>query len=306
VTDAGATPLAPLPHEAPRRLVYLGTPAMAVSPLEALVAKGFEVALVVTRPDKRRGRGAALVPSPVKAAAERLGLAVSHSVADALNVDADLGVVVAFGQLIKPEVLQQLPMVNLHFSLLPRWRGPAPVERSVLAGDAVTGVCLMRVDVGLDTGDVIDVVEVPIGPHQMLDELRRTLVDIGSRMLIANLSEPLRPGRPQEGEATYAAKLDRAELQIDWNRPAAEIERLVRLGLAWTTFRGKRLKVLAVELDDRSGPAGALIAPLAVACWDAALVLERVQPEGKPEMAAHAWANGAQPRLGEQFGAASS
>jgi len=298
--------LAPLPTGAPKRLVYLGTPAMAVPPLEALVVKGFEVALVVTRADKRRGRGGALVASPVKAAAERLGLAVSHRVADALTVGADLGVVVAFGQLIKPDVLEHLAMVNLHFSLLPRWRGAAPVERALLAGDEVTGVCLMQVDVGLDTGAVIDRVEVPIGPRQTIDELRRTLVEVGTELLIDNLSRGLTPGVPQDGEPTYAAKLDPSEFAIDWNRPAVEIDRLVRLGVAWTTFRGKRLKVLGVEVDERHGPAGALIEPLVVACWQGALVLDRVQPEGKPAMAAQAWANGAQPRVGEQLGAAPS
>ena len=300
------TELAPLPTGAPKRLVYLGTPAMAVAPLEALVAKGFDVALVVTRADKRRGRGGALVASPVKAAAERLGLAVSHRVADALTVDADLGVVVAFGQLIKPDVLERLAMVNLHFSLLPRWRGAAPVERALLAGDELTGVCLMQVDVGLDTGAVIDRVEVPIGARQTIDELRRHLVEVGTELLVHNLGVGLAPGAPQEGEPTYAAKLDPPEFAIDWSRPAAEIDRLVRLGVAWTTFRGKRLKVLGVEVDDRNGPAGSLIETLVVACWQGALVLDRVQPEGKPVMAALAWANGAQPRVGEQFGTAPS
>lgn len=297
------TDLAALPTGPPKRLVYLGTPAMAVPPLEALVAKGFEVALVVTRADKRRGRGAELMPSPVKAAAERLGLAVSHRVADALTVDADLGIVVAFGQLIKPEVLAGLAMVNLHFSLLPRWRGAAPVERALLAGDEITGVCLMQVDIGLDTGAVIDRVEVSIGARQTLDELRRTLVEVGTELLVENLAKGLTAGVAQDGEATYAAKLDPAEFVIDWNRPAAEIDRLVRLGVAWTTFRGKRLKVLGVEIDERNGPAGSLIEPLVVACWQGALMLDRVQPEGKPAMAAQAWANGAQPRVGEQFGA---
>ena len=300
------TDLAALPTGPPKRLVYLGTPAMAVAPLEALAAKGFDVALVVTRADKRRGRGAELTPSPVKAAAERLGLAVSHRVSDSLTVGADLGVVVAFGQLIKPDVLAGLAMVNLHFSLLPRWRGAAPVERALLAGDDVTGVCLMQVDVGLDTGAVIDRVEVPIGPRQTLEELRRTLVESGTELLVENLGKGLVAGVPQAGDATYAAKLDPAEFAIDWNRPAAEIDRLVRLGVAWTIFRGKRLKVLAVEPVDRRGAAGSLIEPLVVACWDGALELDRVQPEGKPAMSARAWANGAQPHIGEQFGAASS
>ena len=297
------TALAPLPDGPPRRLVYLGTPAMAVQPLEALVAAGFEIALVVTRADKRRGRGSELSSSPAKAAAQRLGLPVSHQVADALDVGADLGVVVAFGQLIKPLVLERLAMVNLHFSLLPRWRGAAPVERAILAGDTVTGVCLMRLDVGLDTGDVLDCVEVPIGAHQTADELRRALVDVASAQLVENLRRGLGAGVVQKGEATYAAKLDPAEFEISWNRPAAEIDRLVRLGLAWTTFRGKRLKVLAASVAAQTGAAGTFLDALTVACWQDALVLERVQPEGKPAMTAAAWANGAHPHVGEPIGA---
>ena len=167
-------------------------------------------------------------------------------------------------------------------------------------------MCLMQVDIGLDTGAVIDRVEVPIGPRQTLDELRRTLVDVGTDLLVDNLGKGLAAGMPQEGEPTYATKLATSEYEIDWNRPAVEIDRLVRLGVAWTTFRGKRLKVLSLELDDRRGPAGSLIEPTVVACWEGSVELDRVQPEGKPAMAARAWANGAQPRVGEQLGAASS
>src|SRR4029079_8153688 len=171
----------------PRRLVFLGTPQMAVPALRALVDAGFDVALVVTRIDKRRGRGSELMPSPVKATALELGLPVSHSVDDVLAVGADLGVVVAFGQLIKPHVLDVMPMVNLHFSLLPRWRGAAPVERALLAGDSETGVCLMQLEEGLDTGPVYRVVVVPIGPTITADELRRELVDVGTSLLVDEL-----------------------------------------------------------------------------------------------------------------------
>ena len=298
------TELAALPEGRPHRIVYLGTPEMAVAPLEALVANGFEVALVVTRADKRRGRGSELTPCPVKAAATRLGLAVTHSVADSVGVGADLGVVVAFGQLIKPDVLAVLPMINLHFSLLPRWRGAAPVERALLAGDAMTGVCLMQLEVGLDTGGVIDRTAVAIGPHQTADELRRTLVDVGTTQLVDNLRRGLGPVAPQEGDATYAAKLDPAEFAIDWSRSATEIDRLVRLGVAWTTFRGKRLKVLGTAIVEGGSHvvAGSMIDPLTVACWQSALRLDRVQPEGKPVMPAVAWANGAHPHFGERLG----
>ncbi|MCU1397105.1 MAG: fmt [Acidimicrobiales bacterium] len=300
------TELAPLPVAPPRRLVYFGTPQMAVAPLEALVAAGFEISLVVTRADKRRGRGAELAPSPVKAAAQRLGLPISHVVADALGAGADLGVVVAFGQLIKPGVLAALPMVNLHFSLLPRWRGAAPVERALLAGDTTTGVCLMQLEVGLDTGAILDRIEVPIGARQTADELRRVLVDVGTTQLVDNLRRGLVDGTPQVGEPTYASKLDPAEFAIDWTRPAVEIDRLVRLGVAWTWFRGKRLKIIETEAADSDGgsASGAFVAPSSVECWQSTLMLVRVQPEGKPAMAAGAWANGARPTSVDVFGVA--
>ena len=144
----------PAPPPEPRRLVYLGTPALAVAPLRALHAAGYDIPLVVSAPDRRRGRGGATMPSPVKAAALELGLDVTADPDDVLDVDADLGVVVAYGRLIKPHLLEALPFVNLHFSLLPRWRGAAPVERAILAGDDVTGVCLMAVEEDLDTGGV--------------------------------------------------------------------------------------------------------------------------------------------------------
>src|SRR5205807_7717429 len=136
------------------RLAFLGTPEAAVPPLRALVNAGHDVVLVVTQPDKRRGRGSATMPSPVKAAALELGLPVTERVDDVLDANVELGVVVAFGRLIKPQVLDKVPMINMHFSLLPRWRGAAPVERAILAGDRETGVAIMQLEEGLDTGPV--------------------------------------------------------------------------------------------------------------------------------------------------------
>lgn len=275
--------------------MYLGTPAAAVRPLEELKSAGFDIALVVTRADKRRGRGGEFSPSPVKIAAQQLGLPVSHRVDDALDAGADLGVVVAFGQLIKPNVLGNLAMVNLHFSLLPRWRGAAPVERALLAGDTVTGVCLMQLDEGLDDGPILDVVEVPILARDTADTLRERLVEVGSHLLVSSLVRGVGVPVPQRGEITHAAKLSPAEFLIDWSCDATEIDRLVRVGLAWTNFRGKRLKVLAAEVTGATGSAGSFVAPNIVACGRGALLLTRVQPEGKPAMDALAWANGARP-----------
>jgi methionyl-tRNA formyltransferase len=278
-----------------------------VAPLRALVDAGFEVALVVSQPDKRRGRGPALSPSPVKQAALELGLPVSDRVDDLLEpgVDAELGVVVAYGRLIKAHVLERVPMVNVHFSLLPRWRGAAPVERAILAGDTETGVCVMALEAGLDTGPVHALERTPIDPDETADELRDRLVGLGTRLLVDTLVAGLGEPTPQVGEPTYAAKIDPAELAIDWARPAVEVHRLVRLGRAFTTFRGRRLLVLSASPDtggpDPSAP-GTLEGTL-VATASGWLRLATVQPDGKGPQPAHAWRNGARPTPGERLGA---
>lgn len=266
---------------------------------------GFEVALVVSQPDRRRGRGGATTPSPVKAAALELGLSVTDRTADVVEAGVDLGVVVAYGRLVKPPVLAVVPMVNLHFSLLPRWRGAAPVERALLAGDAETGVCLMQLEEGLDTGPVFAREVVPIGAEQTGDELRNQLVGVGTSLLVAQLADGLGTPEPQVGEATHAAKLSVAELELVWEGPAVALHRLVRLGRAWTTFRGKRFKVLAAALDpDASGPPGSFGGDgLTVAAGSGGgLRLLHVQPEGKPAQPADAWQNGARPAPADRLG----
>jgi methionyl-tRNA formyltransferase len=278
-----------------RRVAYLGTPELAVPPLRALVDDGVDVALVVSQPDRRRGRGSALLPSPVKAAALELGLPVSDRVDDVLDADVPLGVVVAFGRLIKPHVLEAVPMINLHFSLLPRWRGAAPVERAILAGDDTTGVDVMAVEEGLDTGGTYRRAELAIGPDDSLEELRERLVAEGSRLLVEALREGVGEPVPQSGEPTYADKLTPEDRHLDWGEPAAQVHRRVRLGDAWTTHHGKRLKVWRTRVPPTGdGPC----TPAA----DGAVELVEVQPEGKARMDAKAWANGARFRSGDPLG----
>ncbi|HEX2048670.1 MAG TPA: methionyl-tRNA formyltransferase [Acidimicrobiales bacterium] len=284
-------------------MAFLGTPDVAVGPLRALVDAGHEVVLVVSQPDKRRGRGGALAPSPVKAAALELGLSVTERADDLLEAGAELGVVVAYGRLIRPHVLAVLPMVNLHFSLLPRWRGAAPVERAILAGDAVTGVCIMAVEEGLDTGPVYACEDRAIGEDDTLEELRSSLAETGTRMLLQLLASGLPEPRPQEGEPTYAARIEPEEHKLDWSRSAVELHRVVRLGQAWTTFRGRRLRILRTRRVPASplGPGELDPARLLVGTGDGALELLEVQPEGKASQAAAAWRNGARPTAGESF-----
>lgn len=278
-----------------RRIVYLGTPEPAVPPLLALHRAGFEIPLVVSRADKRRGRGSATTPSPVKRAALDLGIPVTTDVDDALEVDADLGVVVAFGRLIKPHVLDRLAMVNLHFSLLPRWRGAAPVERAILAGDEATGVCVMAVEEELDTGGIYSRQEVRIDANETLDELRDRLVGIGAEMLVPALTEGLGAPEPQAGPPVYASKIDRDELRLDWSLPAVALNRVVRIGDAWTTHSGKRLKIWR----SRAVQSAAALEPgqvdgVMVGTGAGRLELIEVQPEGRPRRSGREWVNGAQ------------
>ena len=232
---------------------------MAISTLRALVAAGHDVALVVSAKDKRRGRGGALLPSPVKAAALELGIPVTDRVDDILELDPlpELGVVVAFGRLIKPHVIDAVPMINVHFSLLPRWRGAAPLERAILAGDERTGVCVMAIEESLDTGAVYRCAEIPIDPDATADDLRWVLVDEGTRLVLDVLEHGPGTPTPQAGEPVYASKIDPAELELDWTKPAIDLHRLVRIGGAWTTHHGHRLKVWRTAL-----PAGSEVAPV--------------------------------------------
>jgi methionyl-tRNA formyltransferase len=285
------------------KLAFLGTPEVAAGTLRALVGAGHDVAVVVSRVDNRRGRGPASGPSPVKAAAVELGLPVVYKAADIVAYGPELGVVVAYGRLIKPDVLAEVPMVNVHFSLLPRWRGAAPVERAILAGDPETGVCLMELEEGLDTGPLYARSTTPIGADEHADELRQRLGQIGTALLLRLLAKGLGTPVPQVGEPTYAAKIEPAELQLDFLLPAEVVNRTVRVGRAWTTFRGKRLLVRRAQVlaGDRDLSPGQIQGEK-VGTGQGALRLQLVQPEGKAVMDAAAWARGARPKPDERMG----
>jgi methionyl-tRNA formyltransferase len=290
------------------RIVFLGTPSDAVPPLRALVGAGHDVAFVVTQPDRRRSRGKGSDPSPVRAEAEVLGLEVrtperAREIVDETRASgAQIGVVVAFGQLLPTSLLAALPLgfVNLHFSLLPRWRGAAPVERALLAGDTETGVCLMQLEAGLDTGPVHATARVPIGDDVTAGELRARLVEVGTQLLVDHLpsigaAEPV----PQAGEPTYADKLTVEEFELDPNRPAAELARIVRAGNprpgAWMRVGGRRVKVWRAHPEAvpavSDAPPGTITGGSLIAA-DAVLALDEVQPEGKRAMPGAAWQTG--------------
>jgi methionyl-tRNA formyltransferase len=290
-------------------LAYLGTPDLAVPPLRALVGAGHHVTLCVTRPDRRRGRGTDTTPSPVKEAATELGIAVTHDMEDLTTAGVELGVVVAFGRIIPARLLDEVPMVNLHFSLLPRWRGAAPAERAILAGDRETGVCVMKVEEGLDSGPVYAARAVPLDEEVTLAGLRGQLVTVGSALLVEALADGvsgLPVPVPQRGEVTVAGKITKEELHLDWAQAAVQLKRVVRLGGAWTTFRGKRLTVLEAAVGETRagasvGPPG-LLDRADVATGVGTLVLRRVQPESRSPMSADEWLRGVRPAAGERLG----
>ena len=295
-----------------QRVVYFGTPEVAVAPLQALCRAGREVVLVVTRPPKRRGRRQAPTPSPVAVAAADLGLAVTVDLDEALRVEADLGIVVAYGEHIPDEVLECRRTVNLHFSLLPRWRGAAPVERAILAGDAETGVCLMDVASEIDTGAVYRRASTVIEPHESADELRGRLCDLGIGLLLDALSHGFGDPVPQSGEMIWADKISASERCIDWSAPAERVLRLVRIGGAWTICRDRRIKVLQAELvadSGRSGPPGTIaLRPrsgdgpaVEVSTGGGAVELVTVQSEGRAAAPARDWINGARIDSGARF-----
>ena len=282
----------PRPPEHPRSLVYFGSPETAVPALLALVDAGFEIPLVISMPDRRRSRRAAPTATPVKEVATQLGIPVSEEVADALSVDADCGVVVAYGRLIDRTVLAQLPMINLHFSLLPRWRGAAPVERAILAGDRATGVCVMGLEPELDTGPVYRRRETKIGEQTTAQELSEELAKLGAEELVSAIQEGLTDPEPQIGTVTTANKIHRSDLSLDWKLSAIELDRVVRVGGAWTTNESSLLKIHQTRVVSGEGEPGVLDHDLVGTSKDL-LQLLIVQPEGRSRMEADAWINGA-------------
>ncbi len=310
---SAASSLAPMPVNGVSHIVYLGTPEIAVAPLRALVAAGCNVELVITRPDTRRGRGKQTSASPVKQAALELGLRVSDSLDDlaplAARIPNLLGVVIAYGAIISVDTLSVVPMFNVHFSLLPRWRGAAPVERAILAGDTKTGVCIMRIVEGLDQGEVYSQSEVSISATETLESLRKKLVEASLPLLISAVKNGTGQGIDQTGEVSYAKKIVGDELRIDWGTSAVEIDRLIRVGGAYTHIGGKRLKIVKARVVSESMTSavhGAIKVvsrhECEVATRDGVISLTEVQPEGKSVMTVEVWLNGARIETGAVLG----
>jgi methionyl-tRNA formyltransferase len=280
------------------RVIFMGTPEFSVPVLEALVAAGHEIACVYCQPPRPAGRGKKDRPTPVHARALDLGLEVRHPVslkgeaaqAEFAALEADVAVVVAYG-LILPQAVLDAPKfgcLNIHASLLPRWRGAAPIHRAIMAGDAETGVCIMQMEAGLDTGPVLLREAVEIGAEEVTAGLHDRLSELGARLIVEALERlpELKPEvQPEEG-VTYASKIDKGEARVDWSRPAEEVDRLIR-GLspfpgAFVEVEGERLKLLASRIGDGQGrPGEVLDDALTVACGQGAVQLLRLQRAGK-------------------------
>ncbi|MEM7721691.1 MAG: methionyl-tRNA formyltransferase [Pseudomonadota bacterium] len=302
------------------RIVFMGTPNFSVPVLDALVEAGHEVVAVYSQPPRRAGRGKKERPSPVQARAEALGLDVRHPVslrdadaqAEFAALGADIAVVVAYG-LILPQAVLDGPKrgcLNIHASLLPRWRGAAPIHRAVMAGDAETGVCIMQMEAGLDTGPVLLRRAVEIGAEETTGELHDRLSLLGAEAVVealAQLDELVPEAQPQDG-ITYAEKIDKSEARIDWTTDAGQIDRQIR-GLspfpgAWTEVAGKRLKLIRSRVVDGFGAPGTVLDGFTIAAGDGAVEIVQVQPEGKGPMLSADWLRGARIAPGDRVGEA--
>lgn len=293
----------------------MGTPDFSVPVLDALHA-AHQILAVYCQPPRPAGRGKADRPTPVHARALQLGLPVRHPVslkpaevqAEFAALSADVAVVVAYG-LILPQAVLDAPArgcLNIHASLLPRWRGAAPIHRAIMAGDARTGVCIMQMEAGLDTGPVLLREETAIGATETTADLHDRLSQMGARLIVQALERlgDLHPETQPEAGVTYAAKIDKAEARIDWTRPAAEVDRQIR-GLspfpgAWCDIGGERVKFLRSGLAEGAGAPGQVLHGLTIACGSGAVEITEAQREGKRPATARDFLNGI--RLPDRLG----
>ena len=305
------------------RIVFFGTPEFAVPSLRALLRERYGVVGVVTQPDKPQGRSrSTLVAPPIKLEAERHRLPVLQPaqptgdlfLASLRRLEPDLGVVVAYGHLLRPAVLTlpALGMINVHASLLPRWRGAAPIQHAILAGDPETGVSIMQMEEGLDSGPVLHRITTPIGSDETAGGLAARLAELGATALVDALSLLAggfaRPEPQDETQVTLAPKIDRESARLDWTRDAVALARQVRAfdpaPGAWTMHAGAPLKLFGALTADQHGEAGVVLAAddrLLVACGGGALAVHEVQPAGKTRLSVAAWVRGRGVAVGDRL-----
>jgi len=306
----------------PLKIIFMGTPDFAVAALDAVVAAGHEVICVYTQPPRPAGRGHKVQPSSVQARAESLGLPVRTPSSLKKDVEArmafaalgaDVAVVAAYGLILPQDVLDapKHGCLNIHASLLPRWRGAAPIQRAILAGDDKSGVCIMQMEAGLDTGPVLSRAETPITGKTTASTLHDDLARIGADLIVKTLADiaagkaPLPQKQPDEGAIT-ARMLTKDDGRIDWTRPASETERQLRALTPWPGVwclqGGQRLKVLEAEVTTGHGKPGDILArDLTVACGAGALLLKKVQPQDRKPMDGLSFMNGAHLNTGDRL-----
>ena len=307
------------------KIIFAGTPDFAAAALNAIAAAGFDIPLVLTQPDRPKGRGMQLQASPVKQAAQALGLRVeqpeklrgnAEAIALLREMDADIMVVAAYGLILPQDVLDapKHGCLNIHASLLPRWRGAAPIQRAIEAGDAETGVCIMQMDAGLDTGAVVSEHRCPILPGDTANEVHDKLMRLGAAAIVADLQTLQREGSlkatPQhENGITYAQKLSKDEAKINWQEDAAIVSRKVRafnpVPAAWTQWQGKPMKIWVAEAVAGNGAAGTVLSAdasgIVIACGAGALRITELQPAGSKRMTAAAFLAGREWAAGKAF-----
>ncbi len=280
------------------KIVFMGTPDFSVPVLDAL-HQAHEIVSVYCQPPRPAGRGKVDRPTPVHARALELGLTVRHPISlrsedaakDFAGLGADVAVVVAYGLILPQQILDapRFGCLNIHASLLPRWRGAAPIHRAIMSGDAETGICIMQMEAGLDTGPVLLRESTPVQADETTSDLHDRLSAMGSRMIVQALAHLPLPAVPQsEQGVTYAAKIDKSEARINWARPAVEVDRQIR-GLspfpgAWCDAAGERIKLLRSRITVGQGKPGQVLTGLTIACGDGAIEVTLAQREGKKPM----------------------
>lgn len=303
------------------KIIYMGTPDFAVPALKALASSEHEVCAVFTQPDKPRGRKMILTPPDVKVCAQSLEIPVyqpeSMKNGDALDIinqyNPDVIVVAAYGKIL-PKAVLELPKfgcVNIHGSLLPKYRGAAPIQQAVLNGDKVTGITTMLMDVGLDTGDILLTEETEIGENETSGELFDRLAKIGAELILKTLSKlengEITPQKQDEKLATHTSKIDKSLCPVDFSKSAYEVHNLVRGLNPWPVataeIGGKRVKLYSTKICDKSGKSGTILSvkPLVVACGEGSVEILELQPEGKKRMTAQAFLAGRTLKAGDKL-----
>ncbi len=302
------------------KLIFAGTPEFAAQALSAIIAAGHEVALVLTQPDRPAGRGMSLQPSAVKKVAQEHGIEVFQPIslkdteaqARVAAVGAEVMVVAAYG-LILPQVVLDMPRfgcINIHASLLPRWRGAAPIQRALLAGDAATGVCIMQMEAGLDTGPVLLRGDFPIEATDTTTSLHDRLAELGARLAVEALDRLPLPAEPQPADGvTYAHKIEKAEAAIDWSKSAAELDRHIRafnpFPGAQASFAGQTVKLWRAKPVAGNGTAGSVLAvdkqAVVIACGEGALAVSELQKAGGKRLPVQQFLAGHPLQVGDRF-----